>query len=148
MTTRTLAAVAVAATLAAAAAVPSAASAAKGWKLPTFSTEQSGLKVSSSGKRCGKSKFGTWKFRGRMSAEGKYADIRWKVTVSKDGKAHPLTAVRVSGTAPESGQAGIKSSLSAQSVRYAAGPPRLETLASNGELSATRQFQPKRTKGC
>jgi hypothetical protein len=141
--------ISVAAAIAIAAAVPPAASAAKGWRLPSISNDVSGLKTTSKATHCGKSKFGTWKWRGTMTAEGDVARLRWKVKVTKDGALHPLTAIRVSGSAPEAAKQAITSSLSAQRIRYLPGsPPQLETVAANGERAATREFRPSRTKRC
>jgi hypothetical protein len=141
--------IALAVMLAIAAAAASPASAAKGWKLSTVSNDLSGLHVTGSAERCGKSKFGTWKFRGRMSAEGKYSNLRWKTKITKDGNPQPLTNIRVSGTAPAEAQEAIRGTLGAQRIRYIAGSPaQLETVGSNGERWSIREFKPKRTKRC
>lgn len=140
---------ALAVTISIACAAPAAATAAAGWKLPEIANEVSGLKVSSTAVHCGKSTFGTWKFRGRMSGEGKVAHLRWRTKITKDGTPHRLTRIRVSGTAPEDAKAGIMDSLGAQRMRYVPGPPpQLEVLTSTGERASTRGFQPKRTNRC
>jgi hypothetical protein len=124
-------------------AVPSAASAANGWKLSTITNSSQGFTITSSATRCSKSKFGTWKFHGRISGEGKFADSRFTVKITKDGKLHRPAHIRVTGTAPDSSKAAIKQNLQAQRLRYVAGsPPQLETLARDGGRAAIRAFQP------
>jgi hypothetical protein len=141
--------ISLAAAIAIAAAVPSAAPAAKGWKLPNISNDVSGLKVTGKAARCGKSKFGMWRWRGTMSAEGKVAYLRWKVRLTKDGALHPLAKIRVTGTAPEVAQQAMKSSLSKQRMRYVPGSPaQVETVGSTGERAGIREFRPTRTRRC
>jgi len=137
------------ATIAIAAVLPSSAFAATGWKLPTISSNVAGLKVDSGASRCGKAKFGSWRFRGTIRAEGKVAHVHWYARVTQDGAPHRLMGVRVTGTAPEAAKTAIANSLRGQRVRYLAGStPRLETVTSSGERLSTRMFKPRRTKHC
>jgi hypothetical protein len=132
-----------------AAAMPSAASAATGWKLPTLHSNNSGVQITVKASHCGKSKFGTWTFRQHLVVEGKVANVRMRVKLTKDGKPHRGTGIRVSGTAPASAKAAMKASLRAQKTRYVAGSPaKLEAIASDGHTLSTRVFKPRHTKHC
>jgi len=122
--------------------------AAKGWKLPKLHQNLSGLDVTGSAKHCGKSKFGTWTFTGTMKAEGKVAHTKFKAKVTRNGAAHKVTHVSVTGDAPASAIQAIKQVIATEKLRYVAGStPKLETL-SNGQRFAIRTFKPKRTKHC
>jgi hypothetical protein len=133
----------------AAAALPSSASAAKGWKLPTLKTENQGVTTVIRATHCGTSKFGTWSIRQTVTVEDKFAKLRMKVKITKDGKPHRATAIRITGTAPASAKDAMRSSLERQRTRYAPGPPpQIESVTPTGERLSGREFAPKRTKSC
>lgn len=139
--------IALAATIAIGVVVPSTASAAAGWQLPKVSFKLNGLDANSGAKRCGKSKFGTWRFRGRIKGEGKVARLRWRVKLTRDGRPHRIGAVRVTGSAPNRAKRAIANSLRAQRVRYVAGAsPRIESISATGAVVSRRPFNTKRKR--
>lgn len=141
--------IALAVTIAVGAATPAVASAASGWKLPTLRSNNSGLQTTTKASHCGKSKFGTWTFRQRLATEGKVANVRMRIKITKDGKLHRGTGIRVTGTAPTSAKAAIRASLRSQRTHYVAGsPPMLEARSASGQHLSSRVFRPSRTRHC
>jgi hypothetical protein len=139
----------IALTLAIAVAAPPSASAATGWKLSTLSANSNGLQITTRAERCGEGKFGTWTFRQHIETDGKYANVRMKVKITKDGALHRAKGIRVTGTAPESAKATMRQTLRSQRTRYVAGSPaRLEAVGADGGQVSARAFKPKRTKRC
>jgi hypothetical protein len=129
-------------------AAPAAASAA-GWTLPVLHSHLAGFTTRTTAKHCGATKFGTWSFRASMKAEGAEAIIAWKAQVTKDGKPHPTTGLSVTGTAPDTAKEQLRQTFAPLRFRYVAGAsPKLQTVAANGAVFATRSFKPRRAKRC
>jgi hypothetical protein len=121
---------------------------ARGWKVQVNNRLGTG-RTHMTGTHCGKTKFGTWSFKGTMTLEGKVARLRWSTRVTKDGAPHPTSNVRVTGTAPASAKTTLRQTFSSITYRYEAGStPKLRTQMPDGSTFSTLTFRPKSTKHC
>jgi hypothetical protein len=130
-------------------AIAAPAALAKGWKIDIKNKVPGGGTARTTAKHCGKTKFGTWSFRGTLSMAGKSALIRWKTVISRDGAPHPTTAVSVTGSAPASGKAAVKQTFESLKYFYAPGsPPVVKTQLADGATFSTLVFRPRPAKRC
>jgi hypothetical protein len=127
---------------------PSAA-VAKGWKLEIKNKFAGVGTAESTGRHCGRTKFGAWAFRGTLSLAGQTAQLRWKTAISQDGVRHPTSAVSVTGSAPESVKSQIQQTFSSLKYQYRSGAhPLVKITLPNGSTYATMAFRPRTTPRC
>jgi hypothetical protein len=126
----------------------SSAAHAKGWKLE-LKNSIGGATTKTTGKHCGKTKFGTWAFRGTIALQGTVAQLRWKMIVTRDGALHPVTGVSVTGSAPASAQDTLRQTFGTLHFRYVAGAtPKLTSQTPDGATFSTMTFRPKQSRRC
>ena len=120
---------------------------AKGWKLE-LNAKAGRVTTHTTATHCGATKFGTWSFKGTLKYGGKYAQVRWKTQITADGAPHPTSGVTVTGTAPKSAKATLKSTLKSVQYRYVPGAkPKLQSQVGT-DPATTVPFRPKATKHC
>lgn len=138
--TRTIVPVAVVA--AALATLPAAAEARSGWKLPAVVGTGGGVQNTSTAKRCGKKKFGTYRFTNRTSTGA----VRYSVEISRDGALNKPRRIRFSGRLDPALRSQTRTLLRTARYRYKDG--KVQSVMPDGSIQAQRPFNPARTRRC
>jgi hypothetical protein len=138
-----IAAVAVAGLLA----TPGLASADPGWRLPTVTGVEDNRVYTSSGNRCGKSKFGVWKLRNGLKLPGRKGYVVYRVKLTRNRRLHEPHLIRFGGNLGNQVKQRTRRLLRNVRFRYNAGPPKTaQSVRRNGNIQATRPFDPVRRR--
>ena len=128
-------------------AAPSIASADRGWRLPTVTGVKDNRVYTSSGNRCGKSRFGTWQLRNGLKLPGRKGYVVYRVKLTRNQQLHQPHFIRFGGNLGNQVKQRTRRLLRNVKFRYNPGPPKTaQSVRRNGNIQATRPFDPVRRR--
>jgi hypothetical protein len=118
-----------------------------GWRLPTVTGVKGNRVYTSSGTRCGASKFGTWRLRNGVKLPGRRGYVVYRVRLTGNQKLHKPKLIRFHGNLGSQIKQRTRRLLRNVKFRYDAGPPKTaQSIRRNGNVQATRPFDPVRRR--